>query len=136
MAPAHLAPLTACPAALQDRCQRTKRAVLEQPGLIDHPTVQGFGISIAPEPRRVSGCLPCKAPVEMGKWDGSHCKGRHLEGPRPSAALQSSCCVEGRWAVGVASPRHCALLVDASYLSHTKLAGPAWLTTRQMMVSG
>ena len=88
MASAHSPPLTACPTALQDRSARTKKAIVEQPGLIDHPTLQGFGISIVPEPRTVSGCLPCTASAEMGKWDGSNCKGRYLEGPRSSSVLK------------------------------------------------
>ncbi len=86
-----LAP-TACPAALQDRSKRTKRAIVEQPGLINHPTVQGFGIKISAEPYKVSGCLPCKASLEVGKWDGSHCKVGLTRGlNRQSAAAAGRC---------------------------------------------
>ena len=81
MASAHWPPQTASPAALQERSGRTKRAIMEQPRLINHPTVHGFGIKIACEPQRVSECLPCKASSEVGQWDGSHCRGRYLDGP-------------------------------------------------------
>ena len=66
MASAHSPLPTACSAALQDRSARTKKAIAKQPGLIDHPVVQGFGISIASEPHKVSGCLPCKASAKTG----------------------------------------------------------------------
>lgn len=40
-----------------DRSKRTKRAIVEQPGLINHPTVQGFGIKISAEPYKVQARL-------------------------------------------------------------------------------
>ena len=94
MAPAHWPPVTACPAALQDRSMRTKRAILEQPGLINHPAVQGFGIKISPEPHKVSGCLPCKAALEGRKWDGQYCKGGLTCGlnVRRQQAAAAACC--------------------------------------------
>ena len=112
-----LPPLTACPAALQERSRRTQKAIQEQPGLIDHPTVQGFGISIAREPCKVSACLPSKASAEMGKWDGSDCKSRYLEGLGSSAVLQMTA---AWWAI-VEWHCHPKALGPAGSASHTQL---------------